>query len=461
MSHPAPNLTIEDAVEQIGFGRMQKRLLAVCGATWAADAAEIFLISFALPGFSEEFGLSGEAAGLIVTATFLGMLVGAWFWGAISDRIGRRTGFQITIVIFAVFGLASAFAPGPVWLGVLRALTGFGLGGALPLDFSLFAEYLPRRHRGRWLVLLESFWAVGTVLAALLALFIMPTLGWRWLLATSAAAALLLVWVRLGVPESPRFLLAKGRQAQAREILEQVAKHNGRSLPQGQLTLPQRSGAVTLRTLLRRPLGGITATLWTTWFLIAFAYYGIFVWLPQIFTSQYDFLASYRYIFFLALVQLPGYFSAAWLIEKWGRKPVLASYLGASAIFTYLWAIGSGVTWMLFTAGLMSFFSLGAWAALYAYTPEAYPTQVRTSGMGAASGYARIGGAIAPIIGGVLFSVSLVLALSVFAVGFLLAGVAVALRATETKGKPLPDTLADLETIGGPGQHAPSPSKPR
>src|SRR5687767_992463 len=124
------------------------------------------------------------------------MLVGALFWGTVSDRIGRRRGFGVTVLIFAVFGLLSALAPSFGWLLALRALTGFGLGGALPLDFSLFAEFLPRRNRGRYLVLLESFWALGTVLAAA------PRVAHRArprvapLLASSAAAALLVVWIR-------------------------------------------------------------------------------------------------------------------------------------------------------------------------------------------------------------------------------------------------------------------------
>jgi MFS transporter, putative metabolite:H+ symporter len=155
----AGSVTVQDAIDRIGFGRFQLGLLAVCGFTWAADAAEIFLLAFALPAITEDFGLSTFESSLVVSSTFVGMLCGAWFWGTIADRIGRRTGFAITIGVFAVFGLLSAFSPSALWLGVLRFMTGFGLGGAVPLDFSLFAEYLPRRNRGRWLVILESFWA--------------------------------------------------------------------------------------------------------------------------------------------------------------------------------------------------------------------------------------------------------------------------------------------------------------
>src|SRR3990170_496817 len=181
-------VTVQEAVDRIGFGRFQKRLLGVCGVTWAADGAEVLLLGFALPSIIGEFGITTAQGGLIASATFAGMLVGAWFWGTISDYIGRRLGFQLTVLIFALFGLLSAFAPGWEWLLVLRFITGFGLGGALPLDFSLYAEFLPTENRGRRLVLLESFWAVGTIIAAGLAWLIVPSFGWRPLLATSAVA---------------------------------------------------------------------------------------------------------------------------------------------------------------------------------------------------------------------------------------------------------------------------------
>lgn len=444
-SSAAQPLLIDDAIDRIGFGRFQKRLLAVCGVTWAADAAEIFLIAFALPGFKEEFALTPGAAGLVVSATFLGMLIGAWFWGTLSDRIGRRTGFQITIAIFAIFGLASAFAPSAEWLAFLRLLTGFGLGGALPLDFSLFAEYLPRKNRGRWLVLLESFWGVGTLVAAGLAWILVPTLGWRYLLATSAVAALFVLWVRMRVPESPRWLMTQGREPEARAVLNQVARDNGSAPIEEPLAPPPPAPRVGPRDLLRPRLRRITLTNWTAWFLISFSYYGIFVWLPTILRDEYGFISSYAWVFFLVAMQMPGYFSAAWLVEKWGRKPTLVTYLGASAMFTFLWAMVTSATLVFIAAALMSFFTLGAFAVLYTYTPETYPTTLRTTGMGSASGWARVGGFIAPFVGALLFDASLVLALTVFALAFLLNAGVVAVFAHETKDRDLADTLTSPE----------------
>jgi putative MFS transporter len=139
---------------------------------------------------------------------------------------------------------------------------------------------------------------------------------------------------------------------------------------------------------------------------------------------------------------LPGYFSAAYLVERWGRRPTLALYLVLSGVFTYLFAVVTGLTSILAAAVLMSFFCLGAWGALYAYTPELYPTQVRTTGMGWASGMTRIAGALAPILGASLLTANFTGGLALYAVSFIVGGVVVFVLGRETRGKPLEDTLA-------------------
>ena len=439
-------LTIQEAIDRIGFGKFQKRLLAVCGATWAADGAEVLLLGFALPAVIEDFGISTTQAGLIASATFAGMLVGAWFWGTISDYFGRRLGFQLTVLIFAVFGLLSAFAPGWEWLAILRFLTGFGLGGALPLDFSLYAEYLPRENRGRNLVLLESFWAVGTITAAALAWLLVPNFGWRPLLATSALAAVLVLWIRRSIPESPRYLAISGRVDEAKEILARIAAANGRPAPEGDLTVGEREAGSPVANLWVPRLRRVTVMLWITWFCISLAYYGIFTWLPNVFVERgLPPLQTYQNTFILALAQLPGFFSAAYLIERWGRRNTLAVYLLASGAATFLFATVTGFGGLLASAVLMSFFSLGAWGSLYAWTPELYPTEIRTTGMGWASGMARVAGVISPTLGGALFALALLNALSLWAAAFAIGGLAVFLLGVETKKQALSDTVSDAQ----------------
>jgi putative MFS transporter len=438
--------TVQEAVDQIGFGRFQKRLLGVCGVTWAADGAEVLLLGFALPSLIGEFGITPTQGGLTVTATFAGMLVGAWFWGTISDHIGRRMGFQVTVLIFALFGLLSAFAPSWEWLLVLRFLTGFGLGGALPLDFSLYAEFLPTENRGRNLVILESFWALGTIIAAGLAWILVPSFGWRPLLATSALAAVLVLWIRRSIPESPRYLAISGKTDEAREILAGVARENDRPAPEGELIAGERQSGSTVARLWKPGLQRTTLMLWIAWFCISLAYYGIFTWLPQAFVAQgFSSLQTYQNTFLLALAQVPGFFSAAYLIERLGRRNTLGLYLIASGVFTFLFAIVTGFSGLLACAMLMSFFALGAWGSLYAWTPELYPTEIRTTGMGWASGMARVAGVITPTLGGILFGYALVSALSTWAAAFVIGGIAVFLLGVETKSRALSDTVSGPE----------------
>jgi len=435
--------TVQEAVDQIGFGRFQKRLLGVCGITWAADGAEVLLLGFALPSLIGEFGITTTQGGLTVTATFAGMLVGAWFWGTISDYIGRRMGFQVTVLIFALFGLLSAFAPSWEWLLVLRFITGFGLGGALPLDFSLYAEFLPTENRGRNLVLLESFWALGTIIAAGLAWILVPSFGWRPLLATSALAAVLVLWIRRSIPESPRYLAISGKTDEAREILAGIARENGRPAPEGELVTGERQSGSTVARLWKPGLKQTTLMLWIAWFCISLAYYGIFTWLPQAFVAQgFSSLQTYQNTFLLALAQVPGFFSAAYLIERLGRRNTLGLYLIASGVFTFLFATVTGFGGLLASAMLMSFFALGAWGSLYAWTPELYPTEIRTTGMGWASGMARVAGVITPTLGGILFGYALVSALSTWAAAFVIGGIAVFLLGVETKSRALSDTVS-------------------
>ena len=447
-------MDVQEAIDRIGFGPFQRRLLLACGVTWAADAFELLAIGFALPGVREDFGLTSTwQSGAIASAAFVGMLLGATFWGRVADRIGRRLGFQLTVLIFAVFGTLSAFAPSAEWLAVLRFLAGFGLGGALPLDFSLMSEFLPRRNRGRYLVLLESFWAVGTVAVAGLAFLIVPDHGWRPLLAVSGIAALLVLWIRARVPESPRWLVAAGREEEAREILAAVAAENGTTAPDGPLHVagagepPPGAGALLAPALRRQ-----TLMLWLSWFAIGLAYYGLFVYLPTIFVERgYSFVQTYGYSLILAGAQIPGYLTAAWLVESWGRRGTLVAYLAASGAFTVLFALADSTTAVVACACLMSFFSLGAWAALYAYTPEAYPTNLRATGMGLASAMARISATIVSLLGATLIAGSLTAALVVFGIAFLVGAVAVGVLGEETRDRPLDDTVEGLRSAAPAG----------
>jgi MFS transporter, putative metabolite:H+ symporter len=445
-------LSYEEALAGVGYGSFQRKLLLICGLGWAADAMEVLLVSFAMPSMSAEWGLSKAQTSLLATAIFIGMLVGALFWGRLADRIGRKLCFVLTIAVYSVFGGLSALAPSFEAFLILRFLTGIGVGGALPVDYGMFSEYLPPKNRGRRLVYLEAFWALGSILAALLAWAIVPRLGWRALFAASAVPAFLLLWARRGVPESPRFLYSRGRGAEARAVLERVAAANGTSLPEGELVPPSGAGKSRLAVLFEPKYLRTTLLLWLVWFAISIGYYGTFTWLPSWFRAKGFALPSvYLNSLIMALAQVPGYFSAAWLIEKLGRRRTLGAYLLASGLFAWLFALAATPASVVLTAVFLSFFALGAWGALYAYTPEAYPTSIRTTGIGAASAMTRIAGAIAPSIGAMVAAgasgasgaggaVALALPLAVFAIAYALGGVGSFCLPSESKDVELEDS---------------------
>ncbi|MFQ5871226.1 MAG: MFS transporter [Candidatus Geothermarchaeales archaeon] len=433
-------------IDRIGFGRFQTRLLFVCGAGWLADAWEVVLVAFIVPGIISEWSLSNGEASLVISSIFIGMLVGAWFWGSISDYLGRRLGFQYTVLIDSVFGLLSAFSPNFLVLALLRGLTGFGVGGTLPVDYSVFAEYLPTKRRGRYLVYLESFWAVGTVVAAGIAFLVTgavgATPGWRYLLAISAAPGLVIFLIRRYIPESPRYLVLQGRESEAREVLRRVAAENAVDIEVGEITAEEKTTKFTVSALWIGRFVKTTLMLWVAWFTISIGYYGVWTWLPKILAERLqlapaEFHHAYWYVFLMAFAQLPGYFSAAYLIERIGRKWTLGSYLVASGLFTYLFAQLTGLTSIVSALIMMAFFSLGAWGSLYAYTPELYPTEIRSTGMGWAAGMTRIAGILAPFLPALL---TLPLALLVFGGAFVVGGVAVIALGRETMGQALLET---------------------
>ncbi|EOA02320.1 major facilitator superfamily permease [Herbaspirillum frisingense GSF30] len=392
--------TVEKGLQAAGVGKFQYRLFVIFGLVWLADAMQVLSIGFSAPTIAKTFGLTVPQALQSGTMFFVGMLLGAFVFGRLADRIGRRPVLMCAVVIDACFGVASAFAPDFTWLLVLRLLTGIGVGGTLPVDYTMMAEFLPSARRGRWLVMLESFWAIGTICLAVLALVAVSwgNDAWRVIFFVTGLPALVGVVLRFYVPESPMYLNRSGKSDAARKVLERVAKVNGSSTPipplQPEVVERKPMSALFSAALRRRSL-----SLYLAWGLISIAYYGVFVYLPVKLGSEgFGFMRGQIFLIFLALVQLPGYALSAYGVERWGRKPTLVGFLLLSAVGCMLYSLGSDPKLVVGSTLLLSFSLLGTWAALYAFTPEVYPTDLRASGMGTAGAVARFGGLFAPAI---------------------------------------------------------------
>ncbi len=392
----------------------KNRLLVTSGLGWMFDAMDVGLLSFVLAALKADWGLSAGQMGWIGAINSIGMAVGAMMFGMMADRIGRKHVFVITLLLFAIASGLSAFATTLAVLMVLRFFIGMGLGGELPVASTYVSERVPVHERGRIVVLLESFWALGWILAALIAYFVIPRfdkdMGWRVALLLGALPAFYALYLR-------------------------------RKLPDDKPTAPPSAGlpwTARLARLWASEHKRSTVMLWVLWFTVVFSYYGMFLWLPSVMIGKgFAMIKSFEYVLLMTLAQLPGYFTAAWLIERMGRKFVLVVYLLGTAASA--WAFGNANTegTLLLYGALLSFFNLGAWGALYAYSPENYPAQIRASGVGMAAGVGRIGGILGPLtipyLGAMGWSTGAIFTL--FAATIVVGALAVALLGRETKGE--------------------------
>ncbi|VGO09289.1 Niacin transporter NiaP [plant metagenome] len=435
----AATITIEQGLKTAGVGRFQYRLFVIFGLVWMADAMQVLSIGFSAPSIAKTFGLTIPQALQTGTLFFVGMLIGAFAFGRLADRIGRRPVLMIAVIIDAVAGVASAFAPEFAWLLFLRFLTGVGVGGTLPVDYTMMAEFLPADRRGRWLVLLESFWAVGTILLAILALFA-SSYGedaWRIIFFVTGIPALVGVVLRFYVPESPLYLNRIGKSTEARQVLQRVAEANGNTVQIGELE-PQALERKSVFALFGTGLARRSVSLLVAWLLISVAYYGVFVYLPVRLSAEgFGFMRGQEFLIVLALAQLPGFALSAYGVERWGRKPTLIGFLLLSAVGCLLYSLGTSTALIVGSTLLMSFALLGTWGALYAFTPEVYPTDLRASGMGMAGAVARLGGLFAPAIIAPIMATHFTLSLFVLSALLAVAALAVKMVDVESKNRAL------------------------
>jgi putative MFS transporter len=414
---------VEQGIRLAGVGKFQYRLFVIFGLVWMADAMQVLSIGFSAPSIAKTFGVAVPRALETGTLFFIGMLIGAFAFGRLADRIGRRPVLMAAVIVDACFGVASSFAPDFTWLLALRFLTGIGVGGTLPVDYTMMAEFLPSDRRGRWLVLLESFWALGTLLLAVLALYALRwgDGAWRVIFFGTGIPALIGVVLRFSVPESPMYLNRSGRQQQARAVLERVARVNGSKVTIPALQ-PEAPARTSLLSLFASGLRRRSTALLLAWGLISIAYYGVFVYLPVKLSAQgFGFMRGQEFLILLALAQLPGYALSAYGVERWGRRPTLVGFLVLSAVGCMFYSLGATTGVVVGSTLLMSFALLGTWGALYAFTPEVYPTGLRASAMGMAGAVARFGGLFAPAIVAPVMATHFTLALAMLA-GFLALG---------------------------------------
>lgn len=358
----------------------QWRVLGAAMAGWMLDAMDVMLYAFALPTIRAEFGLTGVQAGALASVTLLASAAGGIAFGALADRIGRARALVLSILTYSLFTALTATAHSLPELVLWRTLVGLGLGGEWAAGSVLVAESWPAAHRGKAIGLMQSGWALGYILAALLTSAVLPAHGWRALFALGLLPALVVLWIRRRVPEPESFVPST------------------------------RTGGIPWAELVRPPLLGraTVATLLTT--LVLFAYWGLFTWVPAYLASPVESggagLSVVRSSAFIIPMQLgawAGYVLFGLVADRWGRRPTFTAFVLAAAAAVPVYGQLARHPGLLLALGpLVGFAGHGYFSLFGAMLAELFPGRIRGTAQGLCYNLGRAVSALAPATIGAL-----------------------------------------------------------
>lgn len=432
-------------LERLPLTSYQRWIFGIIATAWFFDSMDLAALTFVLGSIRQTFGLSTAEAGLLSSMSFLGMFAGAASAGLLADRFGRARVFQVSMIFWGLGSLFCGLSTTATALGASRLLLGFGMGMEFPVAQSMVSEIMPARNRGRYIAFLEGFWPLGFIASGLLTYFVLQAADWRWVFILQAIPAVFVLVVRRYVPESPRWLASHGYSERAEATVRDIESKVRDRLGSNELPPVVRQAAVPasevtgLRTLFSGIYARRTTMLWTLWFFALLGFYGLTTWLGALLQAKgFPITKSVFYTILISLAGIPGFLVSAWLVESWGRKATLVMNLLCGAIACHFYGSAADQTQLIIAGLCMQFFLFGMWSALYAYTPELYPTHIRATGTGFASAVGRIGSLIGPYVIGVILPAAG--QGGVFALGagaFVVAALAVLLLGEETRGRTL------------------------
>ena len=440
----AQTAAIAARLERLPLTSYQRGIFAIIATAWFFDSMDLGALTFVLGPIKQSFGLSTSEAGLLSSMSFLGMFIGAGSAGLLADRFGRARVFQVSMIFWGLGSILCGLAPTVQTLAAARVLLGFGMGMEFPVAQSMVSEIIPARQRGRYIALLEGFWPLGFIASGLVAFAVLTVADWHWVFILQGIPAIFVLIVRRYVPESPRWLASHGDAIGAERVMSEIeakvsARLGGAALPSPAPEHIELRSKKSLATLFAPGYARRTIMLWCLWFFALLGFYGLTTWLGALLQAKgFPVTKSVYYTILISLAGIPGFLTAAWSIEALGRKLTLICALSGAAIAAYFYGGASDQTQLIVAGLCMQFCAFGMWSALYAYTPELYPTPVRATGTGFASAVGRIGSLIGPsLIGFILPAAG---QSGVFALGagaFALAALAVLVLGEETRGRTL------------------------
>ena len=397
----------------------QWHALFAAQAGWMLDAMDVLLYTFALTTIQKEFQFDSATAGLLASVTLLASAIGGILFGVIADYIGRTKALIATILIYSFCSAGTATAQNLLQLILWRSLLGLGMGGEWSSGSVLVSETWPAEHRGKAIGIMQSGWALGYILAALVSAAVLPRFGWRALFLVGVLPALLTIWIRRRVPEPAVWNVAQTSSVQLSQFFK------------------EKLNAIFQPALLRRTL---IATLLTSFVL--FAYWGLFTWLPGFLSKPLlqggagmSIVKTSGWIIPMQIGAFCGYLSFGFISDRFGRKPTFIFYLITAAILVPIYGQKARSDSVLLLLGpFIGFFGSGYFSLFGAMLAELFPTSIRATGQGFAYNAGRAFSALAPFTIGQLadlYGIGSALALTS---AFFLIGAMMILLLPETRG---------------------------
>lgn len=445
--------TLSQTLDSLPLSRIHIRIWIVAALGFVLEALDLNVTGAVLPTITKQFHLDTLSVGLIGDAALAGYLIGVAVVGVLADRFGRARMMKITVAVFTIITLIGAFAWNDTSFAVLRLLAGIGIGGEAALLTPYVIELLPKRYRGRFAGLGDTFYTVGLPLATLVGLLLIPTgpNGWRWALFVVGIPAVYVLVMRRALPESPRWLFTHDRLEEAESVVTQLGG-TWHPTPE-EHTAAKRANSKSKQNAWRKvvtiwshPLTSRTALLWGVWFFLEMVYYAFLVWLPSLLVDRgYSLLHSLAYTFIIYLAAIIGGVLMSLIQEtRLGRRYTLIGTFILSIAAAILFGLATTSVTVVIAGSALSLLMNGAFAVLYTITPESYPTEVRSSGQGLASMFGHFGSLFGPI------GIGIALPLVHFTGIFIGAAIALALALVfvfglhETRGRSLDESLTGL-----------------
>ncbi|MGI6246851.1 MAG: MFS transporter [Pseudochelatococcus sp.] len=393
MSHATQAISIED-VQLNGFHQL---LTIRSGGGWVMDGYILSIIGVALIQLSADLQLTNFWQGMVAASALIGIFFGGFLGGWLTDRLGRRKLYFVAPALFLVCSLAQFWVESGIALFLLRFMIGIGVGIEYPVAGSLLVEFLPRKERGPRLAALTILWFAGAALAYIVGNLILAYGGddaWRWVLASPAVIGVFLLLVRIGTPESPRWLLSKGRTAEAERVIKKVY---GPSFSLRNLPEEPAEQSMSFKTLLHSGYGKrmfFVAVFWSCSVIPVFAVYAFAPKVLQALNLTGEW-ASYGSVA-ITLLFVVGCIIATQLINVIGRRSlVIHSFLWSGLSLLALGYFSSGGEWLvLILFGAYAVFIGGAQVLQLVYPNEIFPTEIRAFAVGMGASLSRIGAAI-------------------------------------------------------------------